>query len=190
MKNFVKINSGFTLIELLVVIAIISLLSSIIFASVKNARTKAIDARIKSDMLQMRNQAETFAILHGSYYGSKSTGWGNDDIAQCTTDASDTPPGIGTGGTLLDPLINESIAKFENAIFNDSQFIGARIFCGVGDSSHDSWAFAAPINNPPAGYNGWCVDSNGASKPVNLDFTAATGGGNRVGGQNVFAICP
>lgn len=42
-------SSGFTLIELLVVISIISLLSSIVFATVNSARAKARDARKIAD---------------------------------------------------------------------------------------------------------------------------------------------
>lgn len=46
-------QEGFTLIELLVVIAIISLLSSIVFASLSSARVKARDARRLSDIHQL-----------------------------------------------------------------------------------------------------------------------------------------
>lgn len=48
-------KNGFTLIELLVVISIVSLLSSVIFASLKKARSKARDARRISDMHQLSN---------------------------------------------------------------------------------------------------------------------------------------
>jgi prepilin-type N-terminal cleavage/methylation domain-containing protein len=48
-------KNGFTLIELLVVIAVISLLSSVIFASLNKARKKARDAKRISDMHQLSN---------------------------------------------------------------------------------------------------------------------------------------
>ncbi len=51
-------NKGFTLIELLVVIAIIGVLSSVVLASLSSARGKGNDAAIKSNLVNMRTQAE------------------------------------------------------------------------------------------------------------------------------------
>ena len=47
-------KQGFTLIELMVVISIISLLSSVILASVSNVRKKAQDTKIKTQLTQMQ----------------------------------------------------------------------------------------------------------------------------------------
>ncbi len=55
---------GFTLIELMVVISIISLLSSIVLASVKTVRMKARDARRKEDLHNI------YTALH-LYYDEK-----------------------------------------------------------------------------------------------------------------------
>jgi len=61
---------GFTLIELMVVISIIGLLSSIVLASLTNARRKAQDARLISDMINLRTAAEIYRSTTGSYYYS------------------------------------------------------------------------------------------------------------------------
>jgi len=53
-------NKGFTLIELLVVIAIIGVLSSVVLASLNSARAKGSDAAVKSNLNNIRAQAELF----------------------------------------------------------------------------------------------------------------------------------
>lgn len=60
-------KNGFTLIELLVVIAIIAILAAVVLVSLGGARRRARDARITSDMQQLRNTATIYESNAGSY---------------------------------------------------------------------------------------------------------------------------
>lgn len=62
-----KNSAGFTLIELLVVIAIISLLSSIVLASLNSARVKARDAQRASNVHQLKLALESYYYDNGFY---------------------------------------------------------------------------------------------------------------------------
>jgi len=85
--NF-KHKNGFTLIELLVVIAIIALLSSVVFASISSARTKARDARRKMDLKQIHTALEMLYIDTNSYI----------DTNEICSDFSTGCSGCGCGG--------------------------------------------------------------------------------------------
>lgn len=66
---FYKRNSekGFTLIELLVVIAIIGILSSVVLASLNDARRKSRDARRVSDIKQLQLALEFYFDANRTY---------------------------------------------------------------------------------------------------------------------------
>jgi prepilin-type N-terminal cleavage/methylation domain-containing protein len=61
-------KKGFTLVELLVVIAVISLLSSIILASLNTARKKSRDARRIADIKQLQLAEELYSHTNNGVY--------------------------------------------------------------------------------------------------------------------------
>ncbi len=64
----INFKRGFTLIELLVVIAIIGILASVVLASLNTARDKGTDAANKSNLNNIRAQAELYYDNNGRTY--------------------------------------------------------------------------------------------------------------------------
>lgn len=95
-----KQKAGFTLIELLVVIAIISILSSIVLASLNSARIKARDARRKADLHSLELAIALYLDSTGTFPNNDYTGAGDWTVAYKTQLAPyiSPPP--------LDPLAN------------------------------------------------------------------------------------
>lgn len=96
MKN----NKGFTLIEMLVVIAIIGLLSSVVLVALGPSRTKAKDARIISDLNQVKVLEET--LFSNGKYTSLDLTTGNGKALDDDIKANNDGTGItlvGAGGT-------------------------------------------------------------------------------------------
>lgn len=98
-------SRGFTLIELLVVISIISLLSSVVFASVNGARAKARDAKRVADFKQIQTALEFFYDSQGRY---PITGGGPtwDEHWQLFTTCLETGNGCGFTTSGFTPVIS------------------------------------------------------------------------------------
>lgn len=116
-------KSGFTLIELLVVVSIIGLLSSIVLASLNQAKKKATASSIVQEFIQVRNAIE----LYRAQWGVVPCQYGQSQ--GCTINGSKT----GTS------------ANFNNNLFNSNPTVNARIGLVGTDKSISS------IYYPPAG---------------------------------------
>ncbi len=146
-------QTGFTLIELLVVIAIIGILASVVLASLNTARDKGADAAVKSNINNMRAQAEI-------YYDDNNRSY---DVF-CNT------PGSASGATeLLDAA---------KSAWGGSPTVRADGTASSWDTEqcHDSgtaWVAIAPTRKSVSGtpiY--WCTDSTGRSGEVASDLLA------------------
>ena len=136
---------GFTLIELLVVIAIIGILSSVVLASLNTARGKGSDAAIKSNLANIRAQAEILYDSNGNYTGICTN---TNVLAQLNAAAS--AAGVSTSTTAA------TAGAINMAVCHDSA---------------GAWAANSPLKQTPA--NSWCVDSTGASKQITGGYLAS-----------------
>lgn len=141
----VNLKKGFTLIELLVVIAIIGILSSVVLASLNTARGKGADAAAKSNLNNIRAQAEIVYDNTSSY-------------ATVCADAN-VVKGIAAAAT-AEGLTWTSTAN--NAI---------TVSC---TNAAGTWAAWVNLAKGAGGANYWCVDSTGTSMQKTLAPTAAT----------------
>jgi prepilin-type N-terminal cleavage/methylation domain-containing protein len=149
-------NKGFTLIELLVVIAIIGILASVVLASLNTARNKGSDAAIKSNLANLRAQAEIYYDTNGKY-GTTAVAINGTTAAAC-----------GTASTVFAaaavPSLNPGIVNAENTSDSSATWVAtcSMSINGVG------WAISVPLK---AG-GSWCVDSSGTSKSGSAGTTA------------------
>lgn len=62
-----KNKKGFTLIELLVVISIIAVITSVVLASLGNARKRSNDTKVKTQLDGVRKNAASYYLTNGDY---------------------------------------------------------------------------------------------------------------------------
>jgi len=141
-------NRGFTLIELLVVISIISILSTVVLASLNSARRKADDSKIYAEMDQLKKAFELYRNDNSGYLGE------GEEVVYCGT----VEPGCTDSlidkfkNNLIDKKYLSAIPKFKNTYggyyemyyftnspsnpYNISEWLiglDAPIFCGTNE---------------------------------------------------------
>jgi prepilin-type N-terminal cleavage/methylation domain-containing protein len=160
MKSRHKTFKGFTLIELLVVISIISLLSSVVLASLNTARGKGADASIKSNLSQIRTQAELYYDINGDY----ATIPGGTSNLQCD-------PYAEARIVFKDTVVKKALISAMTQSGVSNNFSTSGIVCSTNASPATSWAISVPLKSVPT--NSWCVDSTGKSKQITGAITTS-----------------
>ncbi|MDP2789062.1 MAG: type II secretion system protein [bacterium] len=161
MKN--NLQRGFTLIELLVVVAIIGILASVMLASLNSSRSKGADAAIKSNLANIRPQAELIYSSSGCYGDGNpvtDTSCTAFVLAQCSNATANV--------LFTNPIVWDQITAAANA---GTGITNTRCY-----SSGQAWATAVQLETsdgpaPAPLPDSWCVDSLGASK----SYSWATG---------------
>lgn len=113
-------SKGFTLIELLVVISIISLLSSVVLASVNDARDKAKARAFRASVMQFVNALELYRSDKGYYPGENLLSTNPVFVSYSYTGSPETP--ISTSGFDLKEELTQYIPNLPDPVLDGSQF--------------------------------------------------------------------
>lgn len=150
-----KQSKGFTLIELLVVIAIIGILAALVLVALGNARQKANDARIQSNLGQLRTLAEVFYDANGAAYQSSS----GKSFATCVA----TPNATNCLGGIENDI---------TAIKTDNNTAAGNTASITATASGQNFCLSSPLNSSASEF--LCIDGTGVSKKGTAGCGTAT----------------
>jgi len=185
-------RDGFTLVELLMVISIISLLSSVILASLNSARQRANISNIQEELTQIEKQSALYYNTDYGNYGPFSFNGGNNLIFPCAQDGT-------TGGswpwaisnfasTIFGTTTADGSLNILNALKANSGWTAAQptVWClvsGTIATAASDWAIS--VRDPSNTKNYFCADSNGK---IAYEVNPSTAGYNATPPTNAFGI--
>ncbi len=140
-----KYSNGFTLIELLVVVAIIALLSSVITASLNEARKGARDTQRIASLREIQTGLELYYNEHSRYPDGDGAGAGGWDTPGDGTFITALVDGGFMQGHVRDPLADDDTGNLRYHRYSAGDFgcpveRGAFYVMGVADMEKSSGA--------------------------------------------------
>jgi len=160
-----NLKKGFTLIELLVVVAIIGILAAVILASLNSAQSKGSDAAVKSNLDNLRAQAEINYDTCGCYTDFTSTG--TCDVASGSTCDTIGSYHVGSCPTSASGAAIFKDAKFMSGVVAAEKAGGLAACMQTWHGAGANWAVSVQLSDDKTA---WCVDSTGSSNSESIAY--------------------
>jgi prepilin-type N-terminal cleavage/methylation domain-containing protein len=137
-------HGGFTLIELLLAVSIISLLASILLASVVSARWRAYDVTRYDNQNTISKAVDLYYMDNGFYPTTTNTSlvtsdspqWQSDFAVKLSPYIGSLPPPIGSGSVVIQlPFF------FLPTTLRTGQYVYANISSKAGSGAYKQWGF-------------------------------------------------
>lgn len=197
-KFFNTKKSGFTLIELLVVIAIISLLSSVVLASLTSARVKTRDTKRAAEVTQIRNAILAYQFQNGKFPTTtyvdplSNDGWfclghgdGRDNGRCAAGSQSGTPNSLGDQS--FDVMLAPYMSKIPDDPLNNTAKLGDTYYYNANFTDTSSY-LAQGISFSNAATLHWGVESCTPTRQLCAGGAWGSWGAGQGNGCNYYCV--